>query len=94
MTNEEAIKILKVNAVISPKATEFCEAVKIAVAAIEKQMPQKLLRKLFCAKYYSLMCPYCNGPIMGCYGKVAPRYCSHCGQALDWKGGITNAEQV
>lgn len=101
MTNEEAIKILKVNAVLSPKATEFCEAVKIAVAAIEKQMPQKPLKrpfdyselkgKSYYENYDNFLCPSCKKRIISNIngGWVAGRrqkYCDKCGQALDWEG--------
>lgn len=101
MTNEDAIKILKVNAVISPKATEFCEAVKIAVAAIERQMPQKPLKrpfdyselkgKSYYENYDNFLCPSCKKRIISNIngGWVAGRrqkYCDKCGQALDWEG--------
>jgi hypothetical protein len=101
MMNEEAIKILKVNATLSPKATEFCEAVKIAVAAIEKQMPQKPLKrpfdyselkgKSYYENYDNFLCPSCKKRIISNIngGWVAGRrqkYCDKCGQALDWEG--------
>lgn len=80
MTNEEAIKILKVNAVLSPKATEFCEAVKIAVAAIERQIPKKLkpisVPAPFATDDYE--CPICGNPY------IDDAYCSCCGQRLEW----------
>lgn len=99
MTNEEAIKILKVNATLSPKATEFCEAVKIAVATIEKQIPKKPLKRPFdCSElkgksyyenYDNFLCPSCKKRIISNIngGWVAGRrqkYCDKCGQALDW----------
>lgn len=87
MTNEEAIKKLTTTPVGDGTLdADLILALDIAVAAVGKQMPQKPLRKLFCEKCYSLMCPYCNELIIGCvYGDVAPRHCSNCGQALDWK---------
>lgn len=99
MTNEDAIKILKVNATLSPKATEFCEAVKIAVAAIERQMPQKPLKrpfdyselkgKSYYENYDDFLCPSCKKRIISNINGdwVAGRrqkYCDECGQALDW----------
>lgn len=43
MTHEEAIKILEINSICSPKATEFKNAVEIAKNAIEKQIPKKVV---------------------------------------------------
>lgn len=69
MTNEEAIKILKVN-----------EAVKIAVAAIERQIPKKLkpisVPAPFATDDYE--CPICGNPY------IDDAYCSCCGQRLEW----------
>lgn len=80
MTNEEAIKILKVNAVLSPKATEFCEAVKIAVAAIERQIPKKPKPISVPAPFETgdYECPICGNPY------IDDTYCSCCGQRLEW----------
>lgn len=82
MTNEEAIKILKVNATLSPKATEFCEAVKMGVIALEKQIPKKLkpmsVPAPFAADDDDYECPICGNPY------IEDTYCCCCGQALDW----------
>lgn len=80
MTNEEAIEILKVNAVLSPKATEFCEAVKIAVAAIERQIPKKPKPIPVPAPFETsdYECPICGNPY------IDDTYCSCCGQRLEW----------
>ncbi len=54
--------------------------------ALEKQMPKKpTLRD----KYY-FYCPCCNEDLaiqeedMSIYSMTPPKYCLHCGQALDW----------
>lgn len=78
MTNEEAIKILKLNATLAPKATQFCEAVKIAVDAIEKQIPQKAHR--IEDEFIDYTCPACGNPY------ISENYCGYCGQRLKWEG--------
>lgn len=41
MDKQEAIKILKLNVICSPQATEFEKAVKLAITALEKQIKKK-----------------------------------------------------
>lgn len=43
MTPQEAIEILEINAICSPKATKFKEAVEVAKQALEKQIPKKVI---------------------------------------------------
>ena len=88
MTNEDAIKILEINSICSPKAIEFKKAVEIAKNAIEKQIPKKPIEKNpICYNksikgeefyYYDYHCPQCNTMINN-----ESHHCP-CGQTLDW----------
>ena len=85
MTEQEAIRRIKNhNEVHNRKEKHFAihitEALNMAVKALEKQIPKKLL-------YVGIeqCCPVCKDGICligddGCYGN----YCANCGQALDW----------
>lgn len=88
MTREEAINILKTNAInatgtlggLPPTAAEKSrlnrqiEALDMAIAALEKQIPKKPVK---------LNCPRCrfNG-IDNSWWVFT--YCPECGQAIDW----------
>ena len=76
--------------------SDITEAVECAINALEKQIPKKLkvevdnrhgVRNL----YY--FCPSCNS-----FRMESKKYCSNCGQALDWKEtfrelGLKKAEE-
>lgn len=47
MTPQEAIEILEINAICSPKATKFKEAVEVAKQALEKQIPKKPRKEIW-----------------------------------------------
>lgn len=53
------------------------EACKMGIQALEKRKPKRLVK--FNETFYS--CPHCMKYFNG---MVKPRYCSGCGQALDW----------
>ena len=56
------------------------EACKMGIQALEKQIPKKIVR--FNENFYTFYtCPDCMKYFNG---MVKPRYCSGCGQALDW----------
>ena len=56
------------------------EACKAGIQALEKQVLKKLVR--FNENFYTFYtCPDCMKYFNG---MVKPRYCSGCGQALDW----------
>lgn len=82
MTNEEVIENLKY--LISDDCTDtqhdFVEEIKIAIDALEKQIPKKP-RETRCA----LMCASCGHKITekGCK-KLNRNYCKKCGQKIDW----------
>ena len=82
MTHEEAIKILEINSICSPKATEFKNAVEIAKNAIEKQILKRPKIKSFPKMNgFELRCP--NGDCRAVLQSDSP-CCRYCGQALDW----------
>ena len=59
---------------------EYVEALKETITALEKQVPKKIVR--FNENFYTFYtCPDCMKYFNG---MVKPRYCSGCGQALDW----------
>ena len=82
MTHEDAIKILEINSICSPKATEFKNAVEIAKNAIEKQISKRPKIKSFPKiSGFELRCP--NGDCGAVLQSDSP-CCKYCGQALDW----------
>ena len=86
MTVQQAIEILEVNAICSPKATKFKEAVELAKQAIEKQIPKKPVRKDF-GKFY---CSVCDDFLLH---SNATKYCSRCGHAVDWNVVLVSEDE-
>ena len=83
MTNEEAIKMLKQwNEDLLPYEDEKAgiECHNIAISALEKQIPKKVVEKNFVEDVSLNYCPYCNCRFIG-WGM---KHCGECGQALDW----------
>ena len=86
MTNEEAIENLKY--LISDDCTDtqhdFVEEIKIAIEALEKQIPKKPLHMH--KNYY---CPICKEDGWMLWDDAIPndmdKYCGMCGQAIDWE---------
>ena len=92
MTEREAIKLLKINRPESGYITlnylKWNEAFKIAINALEKQIPKKptpidyekymdtVKNALFLKGAY--WCPNCKHVVK------CGTYCSDCGQKLDW----------
>lgn len=80
MTVQEAINRLKnicftiKNEPEEIEAAQYIGALKLAISALEKQVPEKPMNK-----YY---CPSCEEQLMG---KVD--YCEECGQGIDWSEG-------
>ena len=82
MTAEEAIKILKVhnemNSYIEPYVV--IEAIEMAIEALEKNKLKKKPTEGDNTEFRmkgSYYCPECGA-------EVDNRYCSNCGQAIDW----------
>ena len=94
MKNAQALKILKKQVECLEQGKEIvCKLnpLKIAVSALEKQIPKKIVKREhdfsiqgFLCKHSLFHCPHCNFV----FGEVrqndnAP-HCENCGQALDW----------
>ena len=82
MEIKEAIEAIKSNKPTSGY-TVLCESLDIAVSALEKQIPKKLRvevdnRHGVRSLYY--FCPSCNS-----FRMESRKYCSNCGQSLDWE---------
>ena len=73
----------RVHARKEPHAFYITEALKMAVKALEKQMP-----KMVIMNEDECLCPACSFDMMGVwdYPDVKdPNYCPECGQALKWR---------
>lgn len=82
MTNEETINAIKHNKPTSGYTT-LCEALDIAVSAIEKQIPKKAIND---GTQFAI-CPECGASVNKDIEQVyngETSYCVCCGQALDW----------
>lgn len=80
METREAIKFLKERIETAndyPELKEYGKALRVAVKALEKQMPNK---PDFTEDKEFALCPCCNGK--GLLNKQ--KYCDNCGQKLDW----------
>lgn len=78
MTNKEAIEHL-----IDPigkGVAEHVEAIRIALDAIEKQIPMKPFK--WCKLIY--ICPTCHRSEYIRQRDALDTYCGFCGQAIDW----------
>ena len=96
MTNKEAINTIKHGCIYRDKRGG--KALEVALSALEKQIPKKPKIKYFLnihglAPYVKIKrCPSCGGCVSRyketwVYPKIENKYCSHCGQALDWGDG-------
>lgn len=85
---EDAIRIIE--GLDTSNSEENIEAKKMAIAAMRKQIPQKVIKKE-CEgeEITNCLCPTCkevlqsqwdDGFIIGC----KKTYCDKCGQRLDW----------
>jgi len=92
MTNEEAKTVL-INCTTFIKdgfrfmkeehQEQFKEAYRVAIQALEKQIPKKSINT-----YDAYKCPKCENEIISLLS-VNINYCYNCGQALDWSEGGT-----
>ena len=87
MTDSEAIKILKRDLQIqleNKALPDGIEAVKLAIQALEKQIPKKpILANDMMTKDNFLMCPCCEFRFPDSLVFLKTR-CWNCGQKLDW----------
>lgn len=87
MTNKEVknnfVQNLAENAYINMCSAE---EMKIAIEALEKQIPKKPLKQECDFFDFNLVCPECKNRIVNVWNKreYKPNYCHYCGQALDW----------
>lgn len=82
MTNEEAINTIEHGCIYRDKRGS--EALKIAVIALEKQIPKVAEHE---DGVWSI-CPCCGGSVCNDTEHAVNRevsYCEHCGQAIDWE---------
>lgn len=91
MTAEVAKKYILTNhfdGMVDVKAivggNEETMAMKLAVEALEKQIPKRVI--LGYDEQDSICCPNCKGELlsMDWYDHWKCNYCEFCGQALDW----------
>lgn len=100
MKQEEAIKSMRnLNMVLSITDSER-ESVNMAVAALEKQIPQKPVIKDDVYENYTsepiqaYVCPSCGEVLIAIKTKeflklnlifLEPKFCQECGQAIEWE---------
>lgn len=67
------------------------EALKMAISALEKQIPKKPIEKEIDNLWSGMStktvsCPNCKKQIVNVWSRVdyKPKFCHNCGQALDW----------
>lgn len=58
----------------------YMEALDIAISTLKKQKPVKIDKEW--DRYYGKNKPTCG--VCGCYLGEYDKYCSRCGQAIDW----------
>lgn len=86
MTEQEAIDWCEqfranivLTGVLKEKYTLALKAMRIAIAALKKQTPKKVLR--YFEREYMAECPVCNGRIEA---HTSHKHCKWCGQKLEW----------
>lgn len=89
MTYEEAKETLEymISGDCAESAMEYVDEIEMAIEALEKQIPKKLGYKTYFGIFgvhKVAVCPCCNDSwnpdVLGDNNK----YCSECGQAIDW----------
>ena len=87
MTNKEAIKILNAAKLMTEGISDLSEACKMAISALEKQIPKKPIYQA--DGYYdgelvydTWLCPNCDTAYD--VDMDEHNYCPNCGQAIDW----------
>ena len=88
MTPEEAIQRIENHIEVHSRkephfAIRIIEALKMAIEALEKQIPKKTTDRQYVPNGTLIYghCPNCD-----CFTKNFFNYCRNCGQALDWSG--------
>ena len=94
MTPEEALKDI-IESGIDLGAGDYVsvKALKVAVEALEKQIPKKLVLEHHVIEnvvtkkqipYSNVVCPSCGSDNIMCDYETIFNYCADCGQAIDW----------
>ena len=89
MTPQETIETIKI-AIAEVEwnyPMEYAVAFENAISALEKQIPKKpyKVKEHKQSDYYCSVCKRYLGDEMELkYACLQPKYCEHCGQALDW----------
>lgn len=82
MTNEKAIEILKAEYLGDSENMRIAK--RIAISALEKQIPKKPIKSEREIRYCEVWkCPKCGFEWSG----RGVHYCYICGQAIDWSDG-------
>lgn len=88
MTNEEAIaiehEIMRILVVTEEHKERVFTAHKMAIEALEKQIPKKVVYKMGC--HGGVLCPNCRTVFEYRMDNWKSPFCQHCGQALEWNG--------
>lgn len=85
MTNEEAIEILQEERDYAQFPKYVRKSIEIATSAIKKQIPQTPnLSNFGLCRIKAYNCPVCGKGCLVRTDSYCPKYCSNCGQALDW----------
>ena len=81
MTEREAVKVLQHERDYAQLLSYVNEALKIAISAMEKQIPKVIVPDLCYEKdgMYGI-CSMCGNPNI-----KFNRYCNKCGQKLEWR---------
>ena len=83
----EAINVIKCNKPTSGY-TILCEALDMAVDALEKQVPKRPIEDGYCDE--PAVCPNCGGNVINQRDNDYQFQCCHyCGQKLDWNDHST-----
>lgn len=95
MNNQEAInqikEHMKAHKMKERNAIFIILALKMAIKALEKQIPAKgIMRAIEGYTYqeaHQLCCPRCHNAIRSIFSlsRFMANYCPYCGQALDWR---------
>lgn len=96
MIESEAIKVLQRDLQIQIDnrcLSDGIEAIKVAIAALEKQVPLKPTSR-FTGDEWICECPMCHGITDTPHEVIVEsiRYCGWCGQRLDWSEELEEGE--
>ena len=84
MNAQEALETIKYEVNEEGHCGYIEDELRLAMTALEKQIPQKVIYGY--DEQDDIKCPNCDYAIsyMDAYDKGVDKYCSNCGQKLDW----------